>query len=97
MSSVTSMGEARRQRGGRAGSSASAGPQIAAFVPSWQLALEAATKSPRTVRSYLDSVRALHTFLVARGIPADVEGVDAGARMTKSRSQMHIGETARAL
>jgi hypothetical protein len=56
------MGEARRQRGGRAASSASAGPQIAAFVPSWQLALEAATKSPRTVRSYLDSVRALRGF-----------------------------------
>ena len=76
MSSVTSMGEARRQRGGRSGS-ASTGPQLTAFVPSWQLALEAAAKSPRTVRSYLDTVRAFHAFLVAQGMPADVEGVDA--------------------
>jgi site-specific recombinase XerD len=76
--SVTSMGEARRQRGGsREGAAASAAPQITAFVPSWQLALEAATKSPRTIRSYLDSVRALHGFLTAQGMPADVEDVAA--------------------
>ena len=50
---------------------------MTAFVTSWQLALEAATKSPRTVRSYLDSVRALYAFLSAQGMPADVEGVDA--------------------
>lgn len=74
--SVTSMGEARRNRGSRA-AAASAGPPLTAFITSWQLALEAAAKSPRTVRSYLDSVRALHTFLVAQGMPADVESVDA--------------------
>jgi len=74
--SVTSMGDARRQRGSRKGA-ASAGAQLTALVPSWQLALEAAAKSPRTVRSYLDSVRALHTFLVAQRMPADVEEVDA--------------------
>jgi Phage integrase, N-terminal SAM-like domain len=38
---------------------------------------EAAAKNPKTVRSYLDSVRALHKFLVAQGMPADAEGVDA--------------------
>ncbi len=75
--SVTSMGEARRNRGHRAGSRASAGPPLTAFVTSWQLALEAATKSPRTIRSYLDSVKALHAFLTAQGMPSDVEGVDA--------------------
>src|SRR5579863_1694596 len=74
--SVTSMGEARRNRGSRA-TTKSDGPPLTAFVTSWQLALEAATKSPRTVRSYLDSVRALHRFLVAQGMPADAEGVDA--------------------
>lgn len=75
--SVTSMGEARRNRGRRDGTAAPAGPPLPAFVTSWQLALEAAAKSKRTVRSYTDSVKALHTFLVAQDMPADVEGVDA--------------------
>jgi site-specific recombinase XerD len=75
--SVTSMGEARRNRGQRDGSRAAAGPPLTAFVTSWQLALEAATKSPRTIRSYLDSVKALHAFLTAQRLPSDVEGVDA--------------------
>jgi integrase/recombinase XerD len=74
--SVTSMGDARRSRGGRSSARAS-GPALTALLTSWQLALEAAAKSPKTVRSYLDSVRALHKFLVAQGMPADVEGVDA--------------------
>jgi site-specific recombinase XerD len=71
------MGEARRHRGHRDGSRAAGGPPLAAFVTSWQLALEAAAKSPRTVRSYLDSVKALHAFLTGQGMPSDVEGVDA--------------------
>jgi site-specific recombinase XerD len=75
--SVTSTGEARRNSGHRA-DRASAGPPLTAFVTSWQLALEAAAKSPRTIRSYLDSVRALHAFLTAQGMPSDVEGVEAG-------------------
>jgi site-specific recombinase XerD len=75
--SVTSMGEARRNQGRRDGTPASADPPLTAFVTSWQLALEAAAKSKRTVRSYTDSVRALHAFLVAQHLPADVEGVDA--------------------
>ena len=75
--SVTSMGEARRNRGHRDGARASADLPLTAFVTSWQLALEAAAKSPRTVRSYLDSVRALHAFLASQGLPSDVEGVEA--------------------
>lgn len=74
--SVTSMGEARRSRGSQA-RAASVAPPTTAFITSWQLALEATAKSPRTVRSYLDSVRALHAFLAGQGMPADVEGVDA--------------------
>ena len=73
--SVTSMQEARRSRARRA--TAAAGVGIAAFATSWQLALEAAGKSPKTVRSYLDSVKALHGFLAARDMPTDVEEVDA--------------------
>ena len=75
--SVTSMGEARRNRGGRSGARAADGPPLTAFVTSWQLALEAAAKSPRTVRSYLDSVKALYAYLTAQDMPSDIEGVDA--------------------
>jgi site-specific recombinase XerD len=71
------MGEARRDRSQRDGCRAPAGPPLTAFVTSWQLALEAAAKSPRTVRSYLDSVKALHAFLTAQDMPSDVEGVEA--------------------
>ena len=75
--SVTSMGEARRNQGRRGRTRASAGPSLTTFVTSWQLALEAASKSNRTIRSYLDSVRNLYAFLVDQQMPSDVEGVDA--------------------
>jgi site-specific recombinase XerD len=45
-------------------------------MASWQLHLEAANKNPKTVRSYLDSLRALIRFLTDQGIPAS-EGVHA--------------------
>lgn len=73
--SVTSMQEARRNLGRR--TAAAAGMDLAAFATSWQLSLEAASKSPKTVRSYTDSVKALQKFLVAQGVTADVEEVDA--------------------
>jgi len=76
--SVTSMGEARRNQGGPDGTPAPAGSSLTAFVTSWQLALEAAAKSNRTIRSYLDSVKFLHAFLVGQHMPSDVEGVDSG-------------------
>jgi hypothetical protein len=72
--SVTSMQEARRSRARR---SAPSGVGIAAFATSWQLALEAAGKSSKTVRSYLDSVKALQGFLASQDMPTDVEEVDA--------------------
>jgi integrase/recombinase XerD len=75
-SSVTSMREARRSRARRA-KAVESGPPIMTFIVSWQLALESANKSPKTVRSYTDSVRWLSKFLVEQGMPADVEGVDA--------------------
>jgi site-specific recombinase XerD len=74
--SVTSMREARRERARRA-KAAVAGPPLTTFIASWQLALEAAAKSPQTVRGYTDSVRWLSKFLVEHDMPADVEGVDA--------------------
>ncbi len=75
--SVTSMQQARRSRERRASTVTAAGVSIAAFVTSWQLSLEAANKSPKTVRSYLDSVKALQAFLVAQDMPTDAERVDA--------------------
>lgn len=75
-SSVTSMREARRSRARRA-RAVESGPPLSTFIASWQLALEAASKSPRTVRSYLDSVRALYRFLGDQDMPASVEDVDS--------------------
>jgi integrase/recombinase XerD len=75
-SSVTSMRDARASRARRA-KVASAGPPLSTFIASWQLTLEAAAKSSKTVRSYTDSARWLCQFLVDHDMPADVEGVDA--------------------
>ncbi len=75
--SVADMGNARRKRGRRETVPAPAGPSLRTFITSWQLSLEAAGKSPRTVRSYTDSARALCAFLDAQGMPSDVEGVGA--------------------
>src|ERR1700722_12336952 len=74
--SVTSRREARRARARRAKAAVS-GPPLTTFIASWQLALEAAAKSPQTVRGHADSVRWLCKFLVEHDMPADVEGVDA--------------------
>jgi integrase/recombinase XerD len=75
--SVTSMGEAGRNPRERRSARAPASPPLTTLATSWQLALEAAAKSPRTVRSYVDSVKALHAFLLSQDMPADVEGVEA--------------------
>ncbi|MFB9718601.1 tyrosine-type recombinase/integrase [Planobispora longispora] len=47
------------------------------MIVSWELSLQAAGKSPGTVRSYLDSVRALISFLAEHESAADVETVDS--------------------
>ena len=75
--SVTSMSGARRNRRRREADPAPVGPALGTFIVSWQLSLEAAGKSPKTVRSYIDSMRALCAFLDAQGMPSDVDGVGA--------------------
>jgi site-specific recombinase XerD len=45
----------------------------ASLLPSWELALRAGGKSPKTIRSYTDSVRKLSAYLVASGLTDDVE------------------------
>jgi len=52
-----------------------AGTPLAEVVDSWELALDAAGKSRRTVRSYTDTVRALARWLEVNGRRADTEGV----------------------
>jgi site-specific recombinase XerD len=46
---------------------------LAALLPSWELALRASGKSPKTIRSYTDSVRKLSAYLAASGLADDVE------------------------
>jgi site-specific recombinase XerD len=93
--SVTSRGEARRSRGRRDGGPASAGPPITAFITSWQLALEAAAKSARTVRSYLDSIKALYAFLVAQGLAEERRTSAASAAVHFRNLRVFFGWLAR--
>jgi site-specific recombinase XerD len=74
-SSVTSMREVRRSRARRA--AAKSGLALSTFIALRQLALDAAAKSSRTVRSYTDPVRAFCRFLPDQDMPASVEDVDA--------------------
>lgn len=48
---------------------------VAALLPSWQLALESAGKSPATIKSYTASVRSLAAFLRSHDMPDDIEAV----------------------
>lgn len=43
---------------------------LTGMLPSWQLALDASGKSPKTIRSYTDSVRKLSAFLTSKGMPS---------------------------
>lgn len=47
-------------------------PPFDGLLDSWQLALEAANKSPRTLENYAEGVTRLHTWLVDHGHPSDV-------------------------
>jgi len=48
---------------------------VAALLPSWQLALESANRSPKTIKSYTASVRSLAEFLRDHDMPDDVDKV----------------------
>jgi site-specific recombinase XerD len=50
---------------------------LAALLPSWELSLGDASKSPKTITSYLASGRALARYLTAAGLPAGTETVTA--------------------
>jgi integrase/recombinase XerD len=59
---------------------------LAALLPSWELALDAAGKSPRTIRSYLDSVRALDRWLADQHMAPEPEGLRAYLLATRERT-----------
>lgn len=48
---------------------------LSALLPSWKLALDAANKSPKTISSYLDSIKRLEAYLAAEGLPLESEGI----------------------
>jgi len=48
---------------------------LVSLLRSWELSLRAARKSPKTIRSYLESGRQLADFLGAAGMPVDVAAI----------------------
>jgi site-specific recombinase XerD len=55
----------------------SSGASLAALLPSWELSLQEANKSPKTITSYLGSGQRLISYLRDHGMPGDTEGIDA--------------------
>jgi site-specific recombinase XerD len=52
---------------------------LAALLPSWKFALEAANRSPKTTVSYLSSARLLAGYLEREGLPSGVNQITAPA------------------
>jgi hypothetical protein len=48
---------------------------LSALLPSWKLALGAASKSPKTIISYLDSAKRLEAYLASGGLPLAPAGI----------------------
>jgi hypothetical protein len=57
-----------------------------ALLPSWRLALDAANKSPKTITSYLDSVKRLEAYLTDHELQleaASIRGFLAAERIAR--------------
>jgi site-specific recombinase XerD len=52
------------------------GTSIETLATSWKLSLRSRRRSPKTVRSYLESLEQLRAFLVAQDMPTDVDKVE---------------------
>ncbi len=52
------------------------GTSIETLATSWKLSLRSRRRSPKTVRSYLESLEQLRVFLVANDMPTDVEKIE---------------------
>jgi site-specific recombinase XerD len=48
---------------------------LAGLVPSWQLSLRAARKSPKTIAGYLDAARQFRDFIADTGMPTAVDAI----------------------
>lgn len=48
---------------------------LTALLPSWKLALDAANKAPKTITSYLDSVKRLEAYLSTEGLPLEPDSI----------------------
>ncbi|GII84554.1 recombinase XerC [Sphaerisporangium siamense] len=78
MAEVISFDPSRaRRRPGRRAPAVPRGADLETLLDSWTLALEAANKSPRTIRSYTDTAKAFIAFLAGNSYPTDAEGVQA--------------------
>ena len=72
---------------------------LTSLLPTWQLALESDNKSPKTIKSYLASVRSLTAFLAANDMPGEIDDVTTESiraflvaereRTTPAYSQQH--------
>ncbi|MBG0830556.1 tyrosine-type recombinase/integrase [Planomonospora sp. ID67723] len=65
------------RRRARPASAAPDGIPLIDLIESWRRALEAANRSPETIRVYMRTARMLAAFLEDSGLPADAEGVQA--------------------
>lgn len=54
-----------------------AGANLADMTASWELTLQAAGKSPKTITSYTGTLTRLAAWLASEGRPVDTEGIDA--------------------
>ncbi|MEE6286573.1 tyrosine-type recombinase/integrase [Georgenia sp. MJ173] len=54
-------------------------PDLGVLLPSWEIALRAERKSPQTIKSYGDGVRAFLTYCEASGKPAVLDRATANA------------------
>jgi site-specific recombinase XerD len=59
---------------------------LTALLPSWKLALDAANKSPKTITSYLDSVKRLEAYLTDEELALDPASIRAFLAAERDRT-----------
>ncbi|GAA0969601.1 tyrosine recombinase XerC [Acrocarpospora macrocephala] len=53
------------------------GAPLPGLIESWQISLDAASKSDKTIRSYTDTARAFHRWARKNNVPDDAENIEA--------------------
>jgi site-specific recombinase XerD len=59
---------------------------LTSLLPSWKLALDAANKSPKTISSYLDSVKRLEAYLASERVPLEPPAIRAFLAAERERT-----------